>query len=132
MKDLGFSATNAAFILSMATGAGVLGKLVFGWLVDTVNPKLAVLACSLLPIVGAALLMNLESYSVLIVAALIYGLGMGGVVPLQGTIVAKVFGRLSFGRVLGLLRPAMLPVQIIGVPLAGWVLTPPEITTFLI
>ena len=121
MRDLGFSPTNSAFILSMAAGAGVLGKLVFGWLVDTINPKLAVLACSLLQICGAVLLMTIETYSLLIIAGLIYGLGMGGVVPLQGTIVAKVFGRLSFGRVLGLIRPAMLPIQVIGVPLAGWV-----------
>lgn len=121
IRDLGFSTTNSAFILSMAAGAGVVGKLLFGWLMDNINPKLAVLACSLLQICGAVMLMNIETYSLLIVAALVYGLGMGGVVPLQGTIVAKVFGRLSFGRVLGLLRPAMLPVQVIGVPLAGWV-----------
>ena len=50
-----------------------------------------------------------------------FGYGMGGVVPLQSAIVGKVFGRAHFGRALGMMRPAMFPVQIIGIPLAGWV-----------
>ena len=41
--------------------------------------------------------------------------------PLHGTIVGKTFGRERFGAVLGLMRPAMFPVQILGVPFAGWV-----------
>ena len=35
--------------------------------------------------------------------------------------VGKTFGRERFGAILGLMRPAMLPIQILGVPFAGWV-----------
>ena len=46
---------------------------------------------------------------------------MGGIVPLKGALIGRVFGSDRFGRALGLMRPAMLPLQMIGVPLAGWV-----------
>ena len=45
---------------------------------------------------------------------------MGGMVPLWGAVVGAVFGRSRFGRVMGLMRPVMLPIQTIGVPLAGY------------
>ena len=40
---------------------------------------------------------------------------------MHGTIVGKTFGRERFGAVLGLMRPAMFPIQILGVPFAGWI-----------
>ena len=40
---------------------------------------------------------------------------------MQATAVAKTFGRERFGAVLGLIRPAQFPIQILGVPFAGWV-----------
>ncbi|HAL42489.1 MAG TPA: hypothetical protein DCP57_08595 [Gammaproteobacteria bacterium] len=56
-----------------------------------------------------------------VLGAALFGYGLGGVVPTQGTIVGKTFGRERFGSVLGLMRPAMFPVQILGVPFAGWI-----------
>ena len=35
--------------------------------------------------------------------------------------VGKTFGRDRFGAVLGLMRPAIFPIQILGVPFAGWI-----------
>ena len=55
------------------------------------------------------------------IGAALFGYGVGGVVPLHGIVVGKTFGRERFGAVLGLMRPAMFPVQILGVPFAGWV-----------
>ena len=43
------------------------------------------------------------------------------VVPMHGAVVGKTFGRDRFGAVLGLMRPAMFPIQILGVPFAGWI-----------
>ena len=40
---------------------------------------------------------------------------------MQGAIVGRTFGRSSFGSVLGIMRPAMFPIQILGVPFAGLV-----------
>ena len=53
--------------------------------------------------------------------AALFGYGVGGIVPLHGNVVGKTFGSERFGAVLGLMRPAMFPIQILGVPFAGWV-----------
>jgi len=60
-------------------------------------------------------------YSGLLLAAVVFGLGMGGVVPLQGALCGLVFGRLSFGEVMGLMRPVQVPLHALGIPLAAWI-----------
>ena len=51
----------------------------------------------------------------------LFGFGMGGVVPLWGSLVSDYFERPAFGRVMGLMSPCMLPIQASGVPFAGWI-----------
>ena len=46
---------------------------------------------------------------------------MGGVVPLQAAMAGRVFGRLSFGEVMGLMRPVQVPLHVAGIPLAAWI-----------
>ncbi len=46
---------------------------------------------------------------------------MGGVIPLWGALIGAAFGRFAFGRVMGLMSPCMLPIQMLGVPFAGYV-----------
>ena len=46
---------------------------------------------------------------------------MGGIVPIQGAVVGAAFGRDSFGKVLGTMRPPMSVIHLLGVPFAGWV-----------
>ena len=121
LMDKGFDIEQAAFVLSVAAVLGVLGKVVFGWLIDNYHPRLAVWVCIATQAIGALGILMLDDYSLLMVAAAIYGFGMGGVVPLNGAISGAAFGRLSFGRVMGLLRPATLPIQGATTPLAGWV-----------
>ncbi|MEC7107464.1 MAG: hypothetical protein VXX02_11415, partial [Pseudomonadota bacterium] len=62
-----------------------------------------------------------DEFGVFSLGAAIFGLGVGGVVPMHGAIVGATFGRERFGAILGLMRPAMFPIQILGVPFAGWV-----------
>ena len=46
---------------------------------------------------------------------------MGGIVPLWASLLGEVFGRNTFGRVMGLMSPCMLPIQTTGIPLAGYI-----------
>ena len=119
--DKGFPAESAAYILSAAAGAGAIGKLAFGWLVDRVDARIAVWCSFGTQLSGLLLVMNAGSYTGLMLAAAVFGFGMGGAVPLHGTIVGKAFGRRSFGKVMGLLRPVMIPIAALGVPFAGWI-----------
>ncbi|HNC76493.1 MAG TPA: MFS transporter [Pseudomonadales bacterium] len=121
LTSQGLSTTQAAMILSVSAGIGVIGKVVFGWLTDHNEPKFAVWLCIITQLLGAILLMLCSSYLWLLLGGALFGFGMGGVVPLQSSTTGQIFGRLSFGRVSGLIRPAMIPLQMCAVPLAGWI-----------
>ena len=120
-NDIGIPISRAAWVLSFAAGAGAVGKLVFGRLVDLVEPRLAVWASLGTQLAGLLMIMQHPGYAGLVAGAVVFGFGMGGVVPLQGAVAGLAFGRLSFGKVLGLMRPVQFLVGLIGVPLAGWI-----------
>ncbi|HSG90770.1 MAG TPA: MFS transporter [Pseudomonadales bacterium] len=121
VTDLGFTLLQAAPILSFGAGAGVLGKVIFGWIVDRLDPRLAVLAAIGSQMVGQIGMLYFDSYLGFALSATVFGFGMGGVVPLHGAIAGIAFGRENFGKVMGLMRPAMMPLQVTGLPFAGWV-----------
>lgn len=121
LMDMGYDVEQAAFALSVAAVLGVLGKLVFGWLIDNFHPSYAVWVCIATQAAGALGILMFDHYLLLLGASAMYGFGMGGVVPLNGAISGAAFGRISFGRVMGLMRPATLPIQGVTTPLAGWV-----------
>jgi len=120
-NDLGFAPVKAALVLSCIAGLGVVGKVLFGWISDGVDKRAALWLASSLQFTGVSVFLFVESYPGLLTGAGIFGLGMGGLVPLWGTLIGACFGRRSFGRVMGLMSPLMLPIQTLGVPFAGWV-----------
>jgi MFS family permease len=119
--DIGIPSYRAAWVLSVAAGAGVAGKLVFGRLVHRLDPRVAVWISFGTQIAGLLLIMQAPGYSGLLVGALVFGFGMGGVVPLQGALAGLAFGRLSFGEAMGLMRPVQMPIHVSGIPLAAWI-----------
>jgi MFS family permease len=121
LTDAGYSLQHASLVMSLCAGFGVMGKLSFGWIGDRWSARKALWLTIACQIVGQLAMFREQNFLVFAAGATLFGYGMGGVVPLQSTIIAKVFGRAQFGKALGLMRPAMFPIQIIGVPLAGWV-----------
>jgi MFS family permease len=119
--DLGFSGYQAAGVLSASAFAGMLGKPVFGSLVDRGDPRVAAWASFAAQFAGLALLMSAVSYPTLIGGCVVFGFGMGGIVPLQGAMAGRIFGRLSFGKLMGLMRPVQVPLNMLGVPLAAFI-----------
>lgn len=121
LTDAGYSLTGASLVLSFTAGFGVAGKLVFGWLGDRWTARRLLWTIIGSQIIGQLMMFMLSTPMVFIAGSAFFGFGMGGSVPLQNSIVGRVFGREQFGRALGIMRPGMFPIQIIGVPLAGWV-----------
>ncbi|MEM6703929.1 MAG: MFS transporter [Acidobacteriota bacterium] len=120
VTDLGFSGGRAALVLSVIAFLGVLGKVLFGWVSDRIDKRLALFFAVVGQAIGVLVFRQTESYALILVGGAIFGLSMGGMVPLWGAAIGALFGRDRFGRVMGLMRPVMLPIQTIGVPLAGW------------
>lgn len=121
ITDLGISPAGAALVLSASAGAGSIGKPLFGMLTDRMDKRVTLALCAGLQLIGVLMMIYVRQYALLVVASAIFGIGMGGVVPLQAALVGAAFGRKAFGRVMGLMSPAMLPIQMLGVPFAGHV-----------
>ena len=120
VSDLGFDLVSASFVASASAGFGLLGKLVYGPLVDKWDVRHALWMAVAFQMCGQILMLLAGGYLSFLVGACLFGFGMGGIVPMQGAIVGVVFGRASFGRVLGAMRPPMAVIQVMGVPFAGW------------
>jgi MFS family permease len=119
--DIGFAPLAAAWVLSCITGFGAIGKLLFGWIADRLDKRLTLWCATGLQGLGIVLILNAEQYPMLLLAATVYGLGMGGMPPLLGALIGAAFGRYRFGRVIGLMNPVMLPIRVLGPPFAGWI-----------
>jgi MFS family permease len=121
LTDMGHELSLASLVMSLCAGLGIVGKLSFGWLGDKLPMRRVLLLVILVQFSGQFLMYQNEDLFWFAIGAALFGYGVGGVVPLHGAIVGKTFGRERFGAVLGLMRPAMFPIQILGVPFAGWV-----------
>jgi len=121
ITDAGFTLQLASLVMSLCAGFGVLGKLSFGWLCDRWSARKTLWLTIGIQILGQLAMFMDSNLIVFAMGAAMFGFGMGGVVPLQSALIGKLFGRARFGKAMGMMRPAMFPIQIIGVPLAGWV-----------
>lgn len=117
--DLGFTAMDAAFAVSATTLTGAIAKPVMGTLSDYLNKKLVMATALGLQAMGVVLLINMESYTTLLSAGLLFGLGYGGVAPLWGVLLAARFGRDSFAQIMGVNMPMLTPFNMIGLPFAN-------------
>jgi cyanate permease len=86
-----------------------------------VGPRAAIGASFASQLAGVLILLLGASYASAVAAGLVFGFGMGGVVPLQGAVMGFAFGRLSYAKAMGLIRPVQLPIAALGNPLAGWI-----------
>ncbi|MBV1907476.1 MAG: MFS transporter [Pseudomonadales bacterium] len=137
LTDRGLSPLNASFIASASAGFAVAGKLTFGALVDKWDVRHALWLAIASQIIGQLIMLNLSGYNHFLLGACLFGFGMGGIVPMQSAVIGAVFGRESFGRVLGATRPGIAILQLMGIPFAGWVFDTtgsykPAFTTFLV
>ncbi len=121
LTDMGHPLALASLVMSLCAGLGVVGKLSFGWLGDRLPMRRIMLFIILTQFIGQMIMFQSVELAWFALGAALFGYGVGGVVPMQGTIVGRTFGSERFGAVLGLMRPAMFPIQILGVPFAGWV-----------
>ncbi len=119
--DLGHALLEVTSVLSLLALGSALGKPVFGLFADRSGGRAALAGCLAIQLAGVACLLAVEGLGALRAAAALFGLGMGGLMPVWGHLVGSVFGRASFGRSMGLMGLVMLPLQVAGGPLAAWI-----------
>ena len=114
--DLGYTAVRAASVLSLLAAAAALGKPIFGTLADRTSPRSAVALSMGFQVVGLVAILLAPGYAALLAAALVFGLGCGGLIPLFGLLTVSRFGTRRLGAMMGAGFLLMLPFQILGLP----------------
>jgi predicted MFS family arabinose efflux permease len=118
--DLGISAERASLLLSSFSAFGVVGKLGFGAIADRWDKRALVWIAMAMLAVFLCVLLARPSFAWLAAGSAVGGLAIGGFLPLWGALIADCFGREGFGRVMGLMGPLMLPLNITALQLAPW------------
>jgi MFS family permease len=99
--DLGFTGQQAnVFFLAMIPFS-LLGKVVIGGLADVAPIKPAIALVVLANMLVWFLFYIEPGYALFVVRGAVYGIGIGGAMPLQGVAQGRCFGRANFGRAAG-------------------------------
>ena len=101
-EALGLTRDEAADFFLWMIPFSLAGKLVIGGLADVTPLKPGI---ALMVVVNAIvwwMLRQEPDYDTLMVIGAIYGLGIGGMAPLHGVLIGRLFGRIDFGTASGL------------------------------
>jgi MFS family permease len=99
--DLGIAKIAAAGVLSAIGLTGFAGRIGFGLLADGIGGRLTLLVASLAQTAGAAGFLLARGLPGLMGAALLFGVGYGGILPQYPIICREVYGPRGLGRIIG-------------------------------
>jgi MFS family permease len=102
LTDHGMPARSAAFTISVLGGANVVGRLGTGWLLDRFPGPRVGFVLLLLASFGMILLAHATSFALGCTAALLLGLGAGGISNTTPYLLTRYFGLRSFSTLYGL------------------------------
>lgn len=117
----GLSAEQGAFLISILAVAGIAGKIGFGTIADKVDLRLGYAASILCVIIALLLFATSANFSIFMLASGFMGFATGGMLPVWGSILAILFGAANYGRVMGMMNPVIMPLTLVGAPLAGYI-----------
>jgi MFS family permease len=92
----------AARAVSATTAAGVIGRLMTGFVIDRMNPRLVASATLIVQIAGLCLLAWAPSAPGVYAGCALFGLGVGNMTTLPGLILAVEWPRERFSALVGL------------------------------
>ena len=120
MTDIGLSAMQAASVMAVLTFMAAIAKPLFGITADHINKRLAMGISLCCQIAGLSLIIAFKSQLGLTLAVVVFGLGYGAVTPLWSVLLAAMFGRAAFARILGVMAPLTTPFLLAGMPFTTW------------
>ncbi|XQW86501.1 MFS transporter [Thalassotalea piscium] len=100
MRDMDFSASEAANAITIFFIFAVIGKFIFGFMADIFNDKFVFLLNIVLMFLGTLLLIT-QKPSLITAATVCFGLGWGGVYTMIQLTAVNTFGLKSAGKILG-------------------------------
>jgi MFS family permease len=114
--DLGYGAARGAEMLSLIFGAGIISRVLWGWVSDHIGGLRTLLSGAVLQAIALALFLPVESLRSLYIASALFGLFQGGLVPAYAIIVREYLPPREAGTRVGVVLTATL----FGMGLGGW------------
>lgn len=118
-KDLGFTSAQIGKLYAVVAVTSFCGKLITGMVIDRYGIVLAIAVTTSILAAAMITFLNVDQFAQIYGAALVLGLGMGGVTPVWTAMIADAFGPGGFGRAIGLQNPMHIPLTAASAPLAG-------------
>jgi MFS family permease len=104
--DQGYGQAEVARVLSLVLLGSITGRLLMGWLADRWAKKHVMLLIYSIVAASIPLLLFADSWTVLYVFALCFGIGLGGDYMIIPLMAAELFGVQRLGRVMGFVLTA--------------------------
>ena len=102
LTEHGVTARNAALALSVRGGAGIIGRLGVGFLIDRFSPERIQTWILALAAAGTLMLAFAGTSGLALVGAAVLGVGLGSEADVQPYLLARYFGRRHFSVLYGL------------------------------
>ena len=122
LESIGVPRTRAALVLSGVAVFSILGKLGSAAISDRVDIRRLIWGLLALQGLSWLLLIARPSLEIAFLAALGFGLGGGGMMPMPPLLLSRCFGPQIFGRVAGLMGLVRLPFNVAVPFVGGWLI----------
>ena len=121
VTDVGFSAMEAATVLSLVGGAAIAGRVLMGIASDRIGKKFVAILCALLQSAAVLWLIWAKDFWMLQAFAIVFGFAYGGMSPSIATLISDTFGVGRIGTILGALEVGFGIGSAIGPALGGYI-----------
>jgi predicted MFS family arabinose efflux permease len=119
LTEAGVTRANAAWLVSLAGVAGIIGKLVTGYLLDRLRPNwVGGITLGMAALAFLLLMESLGSPALIVVAMVVNGYAGGSKTQITGFLTASYGGMRNFGKIYGVMAALMAAAAGIG-PLIG-------------
>ena len=102
-RGAGIAASGAAWTMSAFAIGGIVGRLIGGWLMDTISGRVSFIIGLCVFVVGSLLAIRIsaDALSIAFVAASLYGVAFGWTFTCMNTCTAHYFGAIAFPKLNG-------------------------------
>ena len=114
--DLGYGVTAGAQMLSTMLAAGIVSRLITGFIADYIGGVRTLLIGSVLQCMALFLYIPFDGLASLYIVSLVFGLSQGGIVPSYAIIVREYLPAREAGQRVGIVVTA----TVVGMALGGW------------
>ena len=112
---LGLPVKQYVFAYALSAFGGVLGKIIFGYLMDVMKAAYPSMIAMFLQALGIFGITYFNEPNIFLLSAFIFGLGFGAAMPLMTACYLRTFGAHNLGKARGISSPIVSPLQPIGI-----------------